>query len=64
MNFVSFRLSPSALKYIFPIKEQKILFKRPGKDGQFASARVIIKLEDTNSLNLLNTVQAESSSTQ
>ena len=34
------------MKFIFPIREQKILFKRPGKDGQFTNARVIIKLED------------------
>jgi len=40
------KLSSNAMKFIFPIREQKILFKRPGKDGQFTNARVIIKLED------------------
>jgi hypothetical protein len=51
INFTTFRMSANALKYLFPIKEQKILFKRPGKDGQFANARVVIKLEDINLLS-------------
>jgi hypothetical protein len=40
------KLSSNAMKYIFPIREQKILFKRPGREGKFTNARVIIKLED------------------
>lgn len=51
LSFVSFRLSQNALRYIFPIREQKILIKRPGKDGQFAKARVVIKLEDLNQIS-------------
>lgn len=50
LSFLSFRLSQNALRYIFPIREQKILIKRPGKDGQFAQARVVIKLEDLNQI--------------
>ena len=42
----SLKLSTNALKYIFPIREQKILFKRPGREGQFVNSRVTIKLED------------------
>lgn len=42
------KLSSNAMKILFPIREQKILFKRPGKDGQFANAKVVIKLEDVN----------------
>ena len=44
------KLSTNAMKILFPIREQKILFKRPGKAGQFASARVTIKLEDVNAI--------------
>ena len=40
------KLSVNAQKYLFPIKEQMILFKRPGKLGEFANARVTIRLED------------------
>jgi hypothetical protein len=42
----SLKLSVNAMKHIFPIREQKILFKRPGKEGQFANSKVVIKLED------------------
>ena len=60
VNFVSFRLSSNALKYIFPIREQKILFKRPGKDGQFVNARISIKLE--NIMHLENIIAQNRSS--
>ena len=44
------KLTANAMKILFPIREQRILFKRPGKDGQFANARVTIKLEDVNAI--------------
>ena len=44
------KLSTNAQKYLFPIREQMILFKRPGKEGQFAAARVIIGLDDIQQL--------------
>lgn len=50
LNFTTFRLSTNATKYIFPIREQKILLKKPGKGGKFAQARVIIKLEDLSQI--------------
>jgi len=44
------KLTPNAMKFIFPIREQKILFKRPGIEGQFTNARVVVKLEDINQI--------------
>lgn len=40
------KLSTNAQKILFPIREQKILFKRPGKEGQFINVRITLKLED------------------
>lgn len=44
------KLSQNAQKILFPITEQKILFKRPGKDGKFINAFVIIKLDDMHAM--------------
>ena len=40
------KLSAHASKILFPIREQKLLFKRPGKEGQFAKARITVKIEE------------------
>ena len=40
------KLSANASKYLYPIRDQKLLFKRPGKEGQFAKARIIVKIEE------------------
>lgn len=40
------KLSSNAQKILFPIREQKILFKRPGIDGQFINVKVTLRLED------------------
>jgi len=40
------KLSANAQKYLFPIRESMILLKRPGYDGQFANARITIRLEE------------------
>ena len=47
---VKSKLSSNAQKYIFPICEQMILFKRPGIRGQFINARISVKLKDINNI--------------
>jgi hypothetical protein len=39
-------LTVNAVKILFPIREQKLLFKRPGKEGQFGKCRISVKIED------------------
>ena len=46
------KLSAHASKILFPIREQKLLFKRPGKDGQFAKARITVKIEEIQSVKV------------
>jgi hypothetical protein len=40
------RLTTNANKILYPIREQKLLFKRPGKDGQFGKLKITLKVED------------------
>jgi len=40
------KLSANAVKMLFPIRNQKLLFKRPGKEGFFGKCRISIRLED------------------
>lgn len=40
------KLSTNAQRILFPIREQKILFKRPGIGGQFINVKVALRLED------------------
>jgi hypothetical protein len=40
------KLTPNATKYLFPICQQKLLLKRPGKDGQFGKFKVNIRIEE------------------
>ena len=41
-----FDLSKSVQQYLHPICTQKILLRYPGKDGNFAAARISLKLEE------------------
>jgi len=43
-------LSKSVQQYLHPICTQKILLRYPGKDGQFAAARISLKLEEAKVL--------------
>jgi hypothetical protein len=40
------KLSANAQKMLFPIREQKLLFKKSGKESQFAKAKISVKIED------------------
>ena len=40
------KLSANATKILFPIREQKLLMKRPGKEGQFGKCKIVVKMED------------------
>mmetsp|Transcript_18436 Transcript_18436/g.13409 ORF Transcript_18436/g.13409 Transcript_18436/m.13409 type:complete len:94 (+) Transcript_18436:3-284(+) len=45
-KIVAKRLSTNAFKLLFPVREQSLLFKRPGKEGQFGKCRITLKIED------------------
>ena len=45
-KMVAKKLSSNAVKYLFPIREQKLLFKRSGKDGTFGKTKVYLKVEE------------------
>lgn len=49
------KLTANAVKMLFPIREQKLLFKRPGKEGQFGKFKINVKMED---LSLHKSIQA------
>ena len=40
------KLTPNATKLLFPICAQKLLLKRPGKDGQFGKFKVNLRIEE------------------
>ena len=40
------KLTANAIKMLFPIREKKLLFKRPGKEGFFGKIKINIKIED------------------
>ena len=40
------KLTHNAIKLLFPIREQKILIKRSGKDGQFGKFKIMVKMEE------------------
>lgn len=40
------KLSVNANKILFPIREQKLLMKRPGKEGQFGKCKINVRVED------------------
>ena len=50
------KLTPNATKLLFPLQNQKLLLKRPGKDGQFGKFKVTLRVEElvitnTNKVN-------------
>ncbi|CDW90779.1 UNKNOWN [Stylonychia lemnae] len=50
------KLTLNANKMLFPINPQKLLIKRPGKEGQFGKFKIIVKMEDlSTSKTLINT---------
>ena len=40
------KLTANASKILFPIREQKLLLKRSGKEGQFGMFKVTVRMED------------------
>jgi len=40
------KLSVHASKILFPIREQKLLLKRTGKEGQFGKFKISVRIED------------------
>lgn len=40
------KLTPNATRLLFPLCQQKLLLKRPGKDGQFGKFKVTIRIEE------------------
>lgn len=40
------KLTANAIKMLFPIRNQVILVKRPGKEGQFGKFKINLKIED------------------
>ena len=46
MKIVQKKLTANAVKMLFPIREKKLLFKRPGKEGFFGKIKINIKIED------------------
>ena len=45
-KIVQKKLTTNAIKMLFPIREKKLLFKRPGKEGNFGKIKITIKIED------------------
>lgn len=45
-KIVQKKLTTNAIKMLFPIREKKLLFKRPGKEGNFGKIKINIKIED------------------
>ena len=50
------KLTPNATRLLFPLCQQKLLLKRPGKDSQFGKFKVTIRIEEL-SQKLLSEVQ-------
>ena len=46
---------------LFPIREKKLLFKRPGKEGFFGKIKINIKIEDYFSIKSQVSIQNSSS---
>ena len=49
-KIVQSKLSVNAIKMLYPIREKKLLFKRPGKEGFFGKCRINIRIEDNSKL--------------
>ena len=61
IKIVAKKLTSNAIKMLFPIREKKLLFKRPGKEGFFGKIKINIKIEDFFSIKSQASIQNSSS---
>jgi hypothetical protein len=40
------KLTPNATKLLYPLQSQKLLLRRPGKEGQFGKLKVSLRIEE------------------